>query len=60
MTKSKTEKTINHESTKGRKKRQVLEEFSIDEITIREIEKEREAHQFGKVTKKIAEEKKTN
>jgi hypothetical protein len=37
-----------------------LEELSIGEITVGEVEKEREAHQFGEVTKKIAEEKKTD
>ena len=30
-----------------------MEELSIDEITIREIEKEKEAHQFEELTKKI-------
>ena len=30
-----------------------MEEFSIAEITIREIEKEKEAHQFEELTKKI-------
>jgi hypothetical protein len=30
-----------------------LEEFNIDEITIREIDKERETHQFEALTKRI-------